>query len=205
MRRHRLLPLAMLPGLFACTATPAPEPAGTGAGRPAADRAEEDRIRGRALADRFQKDLSAALMQAMRTGGPVKAVSVCADQAPALAQALSREAHARVRRVSLRPRNPQAAPDSTERRVLEAFARQPQQADGRPAEWTEHAPSGRVRYMRAIPTGPLCLTCHGPAVAPDVRAAIVARYPRDRATGYAVGEPRGAFSISWRAPGGRNL
>ncbi|MFN7177274.1 MAG: DUF3365 domain-containing protein, partial [Thermaurantiacus sp.] len=59
----------------------------------------------------------------------------------------------------------------------------------------------RLRYMRAIPTAPQCLACHGPeeAIAPAVRAAIAERYPDDRATGFRAGELRGAFSIGWRA------
>jgi hypothetical protein len=51
--------------------------------------------------------------------------------------------------------------------------------------------------MRAIPTAPVCTTCHGATVAPDVAAAIAARYPEDRATGFSPGDLRGAFSIAW--------
>lgn len=40
---------------------------------------------------------------------------------------------------------------------------------------------------------PMCLTCHGADLAPDVQAAIAERYPDDRATGYRTGELRGVI------------
>ena len=50
--------------------------------------------------------------------------------------------------------------------------------------------------MKAIPTGEVCLKCHGSNVAPDVKAAIGELYPEDQATGFKAGELRGAFSVS---------
>lgn len=48
-----------------------------------------------------------------------------------------------------------------------------------------------------------CLACHGPAdgLAPEIRAKLTAAYPQDPATGYALGDLRGAL---WaEAPVGR--
>jgi len=53
------------------------------------------------------------------------------------------------------------------------------------------------RYMRAIPTDALCLTCHGKTLAPDLAAAIARNYPGDQATGFELGQLRGAFSVTW--------
>jgi hypothetical protein len=52
------------------------------------------------------------------------------------------------------------------------------------------------RYMKAIPTGELCLTCHGGSIDPDLAARIRAGYPKDQATGFKLGELRGAFTLS---------
>jgi hypothetical protein len=51
--------------------------------------------------------------------------------------------------------------------------------------------------MRAIRLQEFCLACHGPAdsIAPAVKQVITARYPNDQATGYAIGELRGAISV----------
>jgi predicted Zn-dependent protease len=53
------------------------------------------------------------------------------------------------------------------------------------------------RYMKAIPTAEKpCLACHGKTLAPQVAARLKELYPDDRATGYAAGEIRGAFTLS---------
>jgi len=54
-----------------------------------------------------------------------------------------------------------------------------------------------IRYLRALPTGPLCLTCHGqPKDIPnDVASTLNELYPYDKAIGYKLGEIRGAISI----------
>ncbi|HSD70126.1 MAG TPA: DUF3365 domain-containing protein, partial [Woeseiaceae bacterium] len=56
------------------------------------------------------------------------------------------------------------------------------------------------RYMKAIPTGGLCLACHGSAIPDDVRGLLDDHYPHDRALGYEAGDMRGAFSVVWPGP-----
>jgi hypothetical protein len=50
--------------------------------------------------------------------------------------------------------------------------------------------------MKAIPTGGLCLQCHGKALAPPVAEKLAELYPGDKATGYEQGDLRGAFVIT---------
>ena len=52
------------------------------------------------------------------------------------------------------------------------------------------------RYMKAIPTGPICLNCHGGALTPDVSAKLKELYPDDKATGFKIGDLRGAFTVT---------
>ena len=56
------------------------------------------------------------------------------------------------------------------------------------------------RYLKAIPTGPLCLKCHGSDLAPDLAAKLAELYPEDKAHGFAVGDLRGAFSVKLDLP-----
>ena len=49
--------------------------------------------------------------------------------------------------------------------------------------------------MRGIATEPLCVACHGTEVAPEVRATILAHYPDDGATGFSLGDLRGALWV----------
>ena len=55
--------------------------------------------------------------------GPEGAIEACRVEAPQLARAASQESGWSVRRVSLRNRNPKAAPDAWERAALEDFDR----------------------------------------------------------------------------------
>lgn len=150
--------------------------------------------------------LLAVLQEEIARGGPEGAILVCRDQAPQLARAASLESGWTVRRVSLRNRNPKAVPDAWERAGLEDFDRRA--AAGEPPGALEVAAVVVVdgkptqRYLRALPTAALCTQCHGPAdkLSPAVVAQLKALYPDDRATGYQVGDIRGAMTLSRPAP-----
>jgi hypothetical protein len=155
-----------------------------------------------ALTARFQQELQAKLQAALASGGPVAAIAVCKDEAPAIASRLSRESGWQVRRIGTRVRNPMTGlPDAWEQQQLAECERAPA-AGTDPAALARYAeieePWGLAqRYMRPIPVAPPCLACHGdPAQQPaELRAALSREYPHDAATGYAPGALRGAFSL----------
>src|SRR5512135_577731 len=172
------------------------------AGDPTPDTAWVDQSR--QLAMQLGGQLKGELTKAIAEGGPIAAINVCYLRAPEIAAQLSQASGARVGRTALRVRNPSNAPDDLERTVLEQFA-----ADlgsgpvDRPLEAVFEIRRGDAverRYMRAIPTDALCLTCHGKTIAPDLAAAIARDYPKDKATGFEQGQLRGAFSVVWPAP-----
>ncbi len=154
-----------------------------------------------ALVQEFGATLKGDLETAIKSGGPVAAIAVCKERAPAIAAELSARSGWEVARVSLKPRNAQAGqPDAWEQRVLLGF--DTRAAAGEPAESlavTEVVTQGggrQFRYMKAIPTAQVCLACHGSDLSPEVAAALDQAYPDDRARGYAVGDIRGAFSLA---------
>lgn len=162
----------------------------------------------RALASQLGSELKGELTRAIEQGGPVSAIPVCRDRAPAIAAHLSEQSGAKVSRTALRVRNPANAPDELQRAVLEQFAEQLEAtpsvatpASGPPEAVFEIKGAKGIerRYMRAIPTDALCLTCHGTAVSPEIAAAIKQAYPKDEATGFSQGQLRGAFSVTWPA------
>ena len=172
------------------------------AGEPTPDTAWVEQSRQLAL--QLGGQLKGELTKAIADGGPIAAINVCYLRAPEIAAQLSQASGARVGRTALRVRNPSNAPDELERTVLEQFA-----ADlgsgpvDRPLEAVFEIRRGDAverRYMRAIPTDALCLTCHGKTIAPELAAAIARDYPRDQATGFELGQLRGAFSVVWPAP-----
>ncbi len=162
----------------------------------------------RTLTMQLGTELKGELTRAIEQGGPVAAIPVCRDRAPAIAARLSEQSGAKVSRTALRVRNPSNAPDELQRAVLEQFAEQlaamptgTPSASGPPEAVFEIKGTNGIerRYMRAIPTDPLCLTCHGTALSPEISAAIQGAYPKDAATGFSQGQLRGAFSVIWPA------
>ena len=149
-------------------------------------------LESRELTAKYATQLKAALQEAMSAGGPVAAIDVCKDRAPAIASELSRESGASIGRTSLRFRNPGNAPDEWQKKVLASFT-----AAG--DEHLEVTATGDTIYMKAIPTGAVCLACHGNSLSPEIEASLNARYPHDRARGYALHDIRGAFTIRWPA------
>lgn len=155
----------------------------------------------KALIKEFATTLQGELQAAMKAGGPTKAIGVCKDRAPAIAATLSARSGWEVGRTSLKVRN-QAMnlPDDWETGVLEAF--EERKAAGEPvdtmafAEVVEVEGGKQFRFMKAIPTGEVCLACHGSQITPEVAANLDAQYPGDQARGFSLGDIRGAFSLS---------
>jgi hypothetical protein len=116
-----------------------------------------------------------------------------------IAARVSTEKGVRLSRVSLRNRNPDNAPNDWQAAVLQEF--ETRRAAGEEAGaliWQDVAESDgqrEYRFMKAIPTAPLCLGCHGESIATPVAEKIAELYPDDRATGFREGDLRGAFVV----------
>ncbi|MEZ5540943.1 MAG: DUF3365 domain-containing protein [Pseudomonadota bacterium] len=172
-----------------------------GASAGLADTADPRLAASRAAAQELGGALKSVLLSAMQAGGPVAAIGVCNTKAAQIAGAISTRRGIDVGRTALKVRNPANAPDSWERGVLERFAQE--QASGVAVDKLEYAETvttdnGSVyRYMKAIPTAEMCLACHGSNLAPALTERLAELYPQDQATGFAVGDIRGAFTISF--------
>jgi hypothetical protein len=156
----------------------------------------------RKLAGSMVQALGSKLQAAMKEGGPGAAIGVCTTAAPSIASELSRQGGVRVTRVSLKVRNPLlGTPDAWEQGVLQSF--DARLAKGEAPDKLEFAervvePTGTyLRYMKALPVQAVCLNCHGDTAnfAPDIRERLARDYPADRATGYSMGQIRGAVSV----------
>jgi len=167
--------------------------------------AEDPRIEAsRTFANRLQNELGARLKSALAAGGPAQAITVCQLEAPAIARALEAEGGpSYVGRTALKVRNPANGPDDEARAVLADFEHELGPNAPPPSRFITH-PDGSARYLQAIPMQPLCIACHGSELSTEVSDALAQRYPQDEATGFAVGELRGAFLIEWPADGPGN-
>jgi len=189
LRRLALLPLFSAPCLCFAATAPAVEP-------PGIDPARVEQAR--AVANELSSALAMRLVSEMQRGGPAAAVKVCAEVAPALAESHSKDG-VTVRRVSLKFRNPSNAPDAYEAAQLERLATLHAEKKS-PAEVVDVVTAGDrrvLRFMRPIAVADRCLACHGPVegLSPEVRRLLAEKYPRDRATGFATGDFRGAVSV----------
>lgn len=140
--------------------------------------------------------LKPKLKEGIQSGGLEHAVRVCSIEAPQIANRLSAETGWSIKRVSLKSRNRNSGfPDSFERRVLEKF--DALQTKGEPPGVLEYSEivDNKFRYMKAQAVEGICLSCHGSSVSSDVKKVISEHYREDLATGYSLGEIRGAFSL----------
>ncbi|MCW8909429.1 MAG: DUF3365 domain-containing protein [Gammaproteobacteria bacterium] len=147
----------------------------------------------------FMGQLKGELQNAMKSGGPSNAIDVCNKTAPLIAKNLSDKYGWKVARTSLKTRNAANEPDVWEAKVLNMFEeRKSKGEDVKSMAYSEAIEvKGRkyFRFMKAIPTGEVCLKCHGNNVAPELTAKIKEIYPDDQATGFELGDIRGAFTI----------
>ena len=156
---------------------------------------------GKALIQRFGGALKSELAAAMADGGPVDAISVCNVRAPEIAAAVSNDSDGwAIVRSSHKLRNPKNAPDAYTAQSIEAFLKRAE--SGEPAtdivkaEILEEDGQRVFRMVKAIPTGTVCLNCHGgDEVTPEVVAALEELYPNDEARGFKEGDIRGVFSL----------
>lgn len=137
----------------------------------------------------FKKRLSEALTDAMSKAGPEAAIEVCSRDAPRFAAEASKPTLT-VGRSSLKLRNPNNAARPWLAPVLTELDALPS-AEG--SQRIVKLDEQHFGYAEAITLKPLCATCHGTHVAPDLTAKIREHYPNDQATGYEPGQLRGVF------------
>lgn len=158
---------------------------------PACKRSKIDETQWKAAGAEAVLPFKRSLKQALVTGlaeGPVEAISACRFEAPKLAEAAS-TGEIKVGRTSRKLRNPSNAPKLWMKPFLEVYETDPERREPGVVLIDENT----VGYVEPIFLQPLCVTCHGAELAPDLQAKVEELYPDDQATGYAAGDYRGVF------------
>lgn len=161
---------------------------------------DENTLTARKIVKDFGTQLKSELIKGMKKGGATEAISVCNLKAPEIAEEISDSTNWKVGRTSLKTRNPNNAPDEWEKTVLEVFEKQLK--DGKDIKTLEYSEVVKIgdaeyfRYMKAIPTGGVCLNCHGSNIKEPIRTKINELYKDDKAVNYKKGDIRGAFTLS---------
>ncbi|MGB1092163.1 MAG: Tll0287-like domain-containing protein, partial [Oceanobacter sp.] len=143
----------------------------------------------------FGGELKTAVKAGVMQGGPQNAILVCNQQAPAIADKHSADKWS-VGRTSMKLRNPDNAPTEWEAQVLRDFeAKLTAGADPKTLT-ARKIEDGQFHFMKAITVGSLCLNCHGDKLEEPVALRLSELYPNDQATGYQLGQLRGAFTLT---------
>ncbi len=135
----------------------------------------------------FKRSLKGALVSGLEDG-PVAAISTCRVEAPRLAAEASLGG-VKVGRASGKLRNPSNAAKPWMQSILDVYETDPERRE--PA--VVAIDKNTVGYAEPIFMQPLCVTCHGATLAPDLQMKLSELYPTDQATGYAAGDFRGIF------------
>ncbi len=150
----------------------------------------------KAAADLLFQRLSGELAAAMTNGGPAAAVFVCKDRAPAIAAEIEAASGVDIERTAVRVRNLANAPDGWEKTTMASFVARREAGEEWSAMTATRIEGRQLRWMRPIPLGSMCASCHGDPTSIDnqTQHSLRMHYPADEATGFAVGDLRGAFS-----------
>jgi hypothetical protein len=138
-------------------------------------------------------NLKSELEVAMKAGGPLNALSICNTKALEIASKVSLDQGLQVSRVSLKNRNPSNAANDWQIKVLNDFETRKAAGEDPTNLMYAEVVANEFRFMKAIPTGAVCLGCHGTDIGSAVTTKLSELYPLDKATGYKEGDLRGAF------------
>ncbi len=156
--------------------------------------------RSKAMIEELGGNLSKHLKESIISAGFVEAIDACSAVAQETPAKMNKKNRGTIRRVSLKLRNEKNAPDDYEKNVLiqmEKDHANQELKDIYKSVVKNKRGKPTLRVMKPILVKSLCLNCHGTPYTWK-RAAIkrvLEIYPDDRATGYASGEVRGAFSV----------
>lgn len=152
--------------------------------------------RARMAMQRLGETLKTQLVSTMKAQGPVAAMEVCSTTAQSMTKEVAQAEGVALGRSSSRLRNPDnAAPDWVAAWLSEQGERAAEGTPGLVQSGTREDGTPVVRVLKPLAVEAPCLVCHGPdeGRAPALSAALAERYPDDEATGYALGDLRGAL------------
>jgi hypothetical protein len=144
-----------------------------------------------------QKKISMKVEEAFNKEGLEKAMEYCSLDKNPFIDSLEKKEFVKMRRVSLRPRNPDNTPDSTEKSLLEAYEYNVRNK----ISSNSHTPliqDRTILFTAPILIETTCLKCHG-ITGKDISEAdyknIKSKYPNDQAVNYRLEELAGMWSL----------
>ena len=154
--------------------------------------------RGSAIVTEAFGVLSSNLQSAIRQGGVSNALPYCSMMASPLTSGLAVKHGVTIRRVTQKPRNAADRADLAETAILDGFRGLLNGTNALPPLVTNLTSTHAAFFMPIVLTNSLCLKCHGEPgkdITMEDLAVIQRLYPADEATGFKVGDMRGAWRI----------
>lgn len=143
--------------------------------------------------DALLKRLSGRLMSVMQSEGPVAAISVCSQEANAIAETVGKEYGVEIGRTSFKLRNPANTPRDWVKPFVENRT-----------DTLQHVQldDGNLGALFPIHLKVKCLMCHGQPedILDDVKPELAKLYPNDAATGFKLDQLRGWFWVEVPTP-----
>ena len=195
LRRSILVCIAVSATLFASHhEAKAPEAKGKQAGGETVQAVKAGREASRLLI----KTLGGNMKKHMKAGGAKDALSFCSMNAAALTAEVDSRLGEKVsvKRITLKPRNPANMAEGDEKEILEALENLKRNSVLLPKYLLQKTESGYKYYKPLLINKKVCLKCHGRNIAPALQAEIKKVYPTDKATGYKMGDLRGAVVVT---------
>ncbi len=146
-----------------------------------------------------KKELGKNLKGAMQTKGPEHALTFCNTKANPITDSMAVAHKAKIRRVTDKSRNPNNKANNIELAHIQTYKNLI--ANGEKPKPILEKKEGTIHFYAPILTEGVCLTCHGDTkkLKSSVLSTIKKLYPEDLATGYAVNQLRGIWSIEMEA------
>lgn len=155
--------------------------------------------KGKMYAQSTQKVLGKNLMLNIQKNGPLGAVAFCNEKAYPLTDSMAIAHHAKIKRVSDKPRNQNNKADKKELEYIAFFKSKINNNESYEPILTNE--NGITNFYSPIVTNTMCLNCHGVPetnIDPKVTQLLNDKYPYDKAIGYKENEVRGIWSISFK-------
>lgn len=189
-------------GVLGTACRPAPDAASQGL---VVSPATRDAVveRGRAIAAQAFALLSTNLAQAIAAGGITNALPYCSERAYPLTSLVAASNQVALSRITHRPRNATNQVRDDELEVLRSFQLALDRGETPAPVVRQLRPESVMFYAPIVITNPLCLQCHGVPgqdITPEVIALVQRLYPADQATGFKLGDLRGAWRMDIPVP-----
>ncbi|CAM2070417.1 DUF3365 domain-containing protein [Sulfidibacter corallicola] len=143
-----------------------------------------------AAAAGLMKQLGGRLKAGLQEGGPAEAIRICNVEAMPITGKVSKEQGLTLSRITDRPRNPKNLATASERDLMDLMRADLEKKALKPLYRLDGA------VYKPLLIQPVCLTCHGENLPPQVADKIAESYPVDRAVGYRPGQLRGAIKVA---------